>query len=268
MTDGADEGVVLGSAREDFARRMLAAARGSGEDLRDLVHDASEDVLRALAANPGLDEDDLLVLLRRRDLPVDLLRQVATDLKRSGSYRVRLALLRNPLTPASVTLRFVGQLHLFDLVAVSIIPAIPREVKTAAEGAVLAQLKQVPLGARVALARRTFSETILLRLLVDREARVVEAALGNPRVTEATVSRTLRDPMAPPHTVDQVARSARWNVRRDIRIAIVRNRHTPTGRALQMVSTMTRDELRLLSRDSAVPAQIRSYIVATMGKKS
>ncbi|MGB5037690.1 MAG: hypothetical protein WBQ66_13850, partial [Blastocatellia bacterium] len=78
----------------------------------------------------------------------------------------------------------------------------------------------------------------------------------------------LRDPMAPPHTVDQVARSSRWSVRRDIRIAIVRNRHTPTGRALQLVSTMTRDELRMLSRDSAVPAQIRSYIVATMGKKS
>lgn len=267
MTDAPDEGVVAG-AREDLARRLLVAVRGSGEALRDLVHDGSEEVLRALAANPGLDEDDLLKLLARRDLPVDLLRQVATDVKRSGSYRVRLALLRNPVTPASLTLRFVSQLHLFDLVNVSLVPAIPREVKTAAEGAVLAQLKQVPLGARVALARRTGSEAILLRLLVDHEARVVEAALANPRVTEATVSRALRDPMAPPHTVDQVARSGRWNVRRDIRIAIVRNRHTPTGRALQLVSTMTRDELRMLSRDSAVPAQIRSYIVASMGKKS
>ncbi|MCC6744586.1 MAG: hypothetical protein IT175_12055 [Acidobacteria bacterium] len=260
-TEGSDR--IVAGAREDLERRMLTAARGSGEALRELVHDGSEDVLRALAANPALDEDDLLLLLARRDLPVDLLRQVATDVKRSGSYRVRLALLRNPAAPASATLRFVPQLHLFDLVAVALIPAIPREVKTAAEAAVLAQVKQVPLGARVSLARRTGSEAILIRLLVDHEARVVEAALANSRVTEATVARAIRDPMAPPHTVDLVARNSRWNVRRDIRIAIVRNRHTPTGRALQLVSTMTRDELRLLARDPAVPAQIRNYIVAS-----
>ena len=159
-----------------------------------------------------------------------------------------------------MTLRFVPQLHLFDLVAVALIPAIPREVKAAAEGAILAQLKQVPLGAKVTLARRTGSEAILLRLLVDREARVVEAALGNARVTEATVARAIRDPMVPPHAVDQIARHARWSVRRDIRLALVRNRHTTTGVALQLVSTMTREELRVLARDSAVPAQIRNYI--------
>src|SRR5690349_5088487 len=112
---------------------MMLATRGTADEIAPLVHDRSEDVLRALVANPALDEQRLLLLLSRRDLPVDLLRDIASNPKRTSSYQIRLALLRNPRTPASATLRFIHQLHLFDLVAVSLIPHVPREIKTATE---------------------------------------------------------------------------------------------------------------------------------------
>src|SRR5262249_48341164 len=106
-------------ARADLGRRLLLATRGAGEELEPLVHDGAEEVLRAPVANPALEEDSLLVLLRRPDLSPELLRQVASDAARTKSYRVRLALVRHVRTPASSTLKFVPQLHLFDLVAVS-----------------------------------------------------------------------------------------------------------------------------------------------------
>lgn len=249
-----------GDGRDDLRRRLMTAARGTGEELGPLVHDGAEEVLRALAANPALAEEDLLVLLERRDLSVDLLRQVAGDPRRTVSYRVRLALLRNPRTPASASLRLVPRLHLFDLVSVALFPHLPREVRASAEGAILAQLKQVPLGARVALARRTGSEPVLARLLVDAEARVAEAALANPRLVEAAVVRAVRDASAPRHVADLVSRSARWSTRREVRYALVRNRHTPTARALQFLSTLTRDEVRALARDPAVPPRLRAYL--------
>lgn len=210
------------------------------------------------------DEEQLLAMLERRDLPVDFLRSVAGDPSRTKSYRVRLALLRNPRTPASASLKFVGQLHLFDLVAVALIPHVPREVRAAAEGAILAQLRQVPLGARVTLARRTGSESVLSRLLADRDLPVVEAALANARLTEASIARTVRDPSAPPHTIDLISRHPKWSVRRDVRYALVRNRHTPTARALQFVAAMTREEVRALSRDPAVPPRLRTYLTRTV----
>ena len=255
-------------ARDDLARRLLVAARGAtGEELAPLVHDTTDEVLRALVANPALGEDDLLVLLARSDLGAELLRQVAADVRRTKSYRVRLALLRHPRTPASASLRFVQQLHLFDLVAVSVIPHVPREVKAAAEAAILQQLKQVPLGVRVTLARRTGSEAVLARLLVDPESSVVEAALTNGRITEASVVRAVRDHAAPAHTISLVARSGRWSVRHDVRFALLRNRFLPLARALQFLPSMSPAEQRDLSRDPAVPAQLRSYIGKTQRRE-
>lgn len=247
-------------ARADLARRLMLAARGAGEELRPLVHDGAEEVVRALVANPDLDEEDLLVLLRRQDLTPEVLRQIAGDARRTKSYAVRLALARHPRTPPSSSLTFVQQLHLFDVVAVSLIPTLPREVKAAADGAVLQRLKEMPLGVRVTLGRRTASEPVLARLLVDREARVVDAALSNSRLTEASVVRAVRDASAPPHAIDAISRNPRWSVRRDVRFALVRNRHTPLARALTFVQGMNRNEVRDLAREPAVPPQLRAYL--------
>jgi hypothetical protein len=246
----------------DLPRRLLTAATGSGDALRDLVHDRSEDVLRALVANPSLEEDDLLVVLGRHDLPGDLLRQVAGDARRTSSYKVRLAIVRNPKTPASASLKFVSQLFLFDLVAISLVPHVPREVKAAAEGSILARLKEMPLGARLTLARRTGSATVLARLLADENRTVVEAAAHNGRMTEETVLRALRDPAARAHTVDVLSAHPRWSPRRDVRYALLRSRHTPLARALSVLGTMTAGERKALARDPAVPVRLRQYIRA------
>jgi hypothetical protein len=245
---------------DDYPQRLLAAATGSGENLKGLVHDRSEDVLRALAANPSLEEDDLLTLLARHDLPVDLLRQVANNARRTSSYRVRLALLRNPKTPASASIKFVSQLFLFDLVAVSLIPHVPREIKSAVEGNILSRLKEIPLGARLTLARRTGSPAVLAQLLVDSQRSVVEAAAQNARLTEVTVLRAVRDPAAPAHTVDVVSTNPRWSPRRDVRFALLRSRHTPLARALAFLSTMTAEDRKALARDPAVAPQLRKYL--------
>lgn len=245
---------------DDFPQRLLAAATGAGEDLKALVHDRSEDVLRALAANLALEEDDLLLLLSRHDLPVDLLRQVSNDARRVASYRVRLALLRNPKTPASASLKFIAQLHLFDLVAVSLIPHVPREVKAAVDGIILSKLKEIPLGARLTLARRTGSSAVLAQLLVDSQRSIVEAAVQNSRLTEEPVLRAVRDSRAPVHTVDIVSRHPRWSPRHEIRFALLRNKHTPLARALVFLDTMTKVERQALARDPSVSPQLRSYL--------
>jgi len=235
------------------------------DDLKMLVHSASEEVLNDVIANPELDEEDLLVLLARRDLSGELLRKVARDPAKTRSYRVRLALLRHPRTPASATLSFVGQLHLFDLVAVSLLPHVPREIRAACEGSILQQLKQIPLGSKVTLARRTGSSVVLGRLLVDREPQVVEAVLTNPRLTEGLVVVALRDGGVPPHTVHLVSGNSRWSVRHDVRYALIRNRHTPLARALQFLNTMSREDIRTLARDPAVPTALRGYLAKATG---
>lgn len=248
-----------------LARRLLAAARGSGEELSALVFDTSDEVLRALVANPELAEDDLLRLLERKDLSAELMRQVANDAKRTASYKVKLALLRHPRSPASVTLKFVPQVFVFDLVSVTLIPHVPREVKAAAESVILQKLKEMPLGVRITLARRTRSEGVLARLLTDPDRAVVEAAVTNTRLTEGVVVKAVRNPAAPVHTVDIISKADRWSVRHDVRFALLRSRHLPLSRALAFLPSMSREDLRLLTSDASVPAQLRAYL-AKRGK--
>ena len=76
-----------------------------------------------------------------------------------------------------------------------------------------------------------------------------------------------RHAAAPPHTVAAIARHPKWSPRRDVRYALVRSRHTPTARALEFVATMTREELRSLAGDRAVPPQIRSYVARLVGAR-
>jgi hypothetical protein len=241
-------------------RRLLAATRGTAEELGALVFDGSEEVLRALVANPALEEADLLLLLERKDLSTELLRQVAADVARTRSYKVKLALLRNPRTPASASLKFVPHVYPFDLVSITLLPHVPREVKAAAEASLLQRLKEMPLGVRVTLARRTSSEGVLARLLADPDRQVVEAVMPNARLTEGIVVRAIRHPSAPAHTIDVVSRSSRWSVRHDVRFALLRSRHLPLARALAFLGTMNREDVSMLIADPAVPAQLRAYL--------
>ena len=49
----------------------------TGEELAALLHHASSDVLLALLDNPALDETQLRLLLERKDLPGEILEEVA-----------------------------------------------------------------------------------------------------------------------------------------------------------------------------------------------
>ncbi len=72
------------------------ARTARGEELASLLHHQSPDVLVSLLDNPALDETQLCLLLNRKDIPAEILEEVARRKPLLKNYRVKRALAFHP----------------------------------------------------------------------------------------------------------------------------------------------------------------------------
>jgi len=246
---------------ERASERAERARVASRDELRFLLHDKSEEVLAALLENPALDEQILCLLLKRLDLPGDLLGEVARRKEWMRSYRVKLCLAGHPHTPRLVALPLVRQIYLFDLVNLSLQPATPIEVRRLAEDAVLARLPQLALGQKLTLGRRG-SDRIAAALLAEGHARVVPLALDNAFLTESQVLKVLSREDLPEIVPACIARHRKWSCLYNVRMALVRHPLTPLARVLAFLPDLTLRDLDELSGAKSLPAAMKKYIQA------
>lgn len=241
--------------------RIERAQRGGPGEIRLLVHDPAVEVLDALLRNPFLSEENLLTLLRRKDLPRELLEAIAKNEELVRSQRVKAALVQNPHTPRLVALRLLKFLYVFDLVTVSLEPAVPAEIKRLAEEQILNRLEQLPLGQQVSLARRA-SARVAARLLLGGHQAVLPAALENPHMTEAALIGVLRRDDLPVVVVEHIARHLKWSRRYDIRLQLVRHPRTPLALALGFLPDLRSADLRVIATDKRMTPVMREYVKA------
>jgi len=176
-------------------------------------------------------EDLALALLKRPDLLAQDVEQLAKNAALLKSRKVRLALAAHPRAPRRLALRLLRDLYTFDLMHFSHMPTAAADLKRTADEFLITRLASISLGERISLARRC-SVKVATALLHDKESRVWQTALENPRLTEAAVSRALQRCDATPGFVEGVCHHASWSVRPEIRLALLRNAHTPLARAI------------------------------------
>jgi len=246
---------------ETLEERMERAHRGSAEELALLVHDSAPEVLEALLHNPALSESHLLILLARKNLPGELLESLAKNEELIKSQRVRAAVVRHPKTPRLAAMRLLKFLYLFDLVAVSLEPAVATEIKRLAEEQIIARIQQVPLGERITLARRS-SARVAAALLAVGDEQVIPAALENPQMTETALLNILRREELPPAVVEGMARHPKWSLRYDLRLQLVRHPLTPLALALAFLPDLKPEDLMLIATDQSMPPTMREYVKA------
>jgi hypothetical protein len=231
--------------------------------LDEAIHSASSDVLKAAASDPALPEDLALALLKRADLPSEVLEQLSKNGGAMKSRKVKLALVEHPKTPRHVSLPMVRHLFTFDLMRVALTPVVPADIKRAADESLINRLETISIGERLALAHRA-SGRVAGALLLDPEPRVIHAALENSRLTEAAVIQGLTRYHAPAAFVEGVCRHAKWSVRREIRIALLRNEKTPLARALEFAHALPAALVREILKGSRLPTNIKSYVMREM----
>ena len=243
------------------AELAARAAEAPRHLLAPFFKESAKEVLLALARNPNLMERDLLRLLERKDLPAEVLREIAAHREANRNYGVKLALARHPRTPRLVSLPILKFLYLFDLLRVVHTPAVPADVKMAAEENILKKSEVSPRGERITLARRA-SGRVAAALLDIADREIIQACLDNPFMTEAHVIKTLALDSLPPLVVHMIAGHPRWSNRYHVRLALLRNPATPIELAEGFIPKITIVDLREISLDRRMPQAVRTLISA------
>ena len=247
--------------------RIEDARTAASESIPALLASADENVLRALIENPSLDETHLCLLLERKDLPGTLLDAIAKRKNWRTNYRVRRALAGHPHTPRLAAMRLLRDLHLMDLVRISLLPASPVELRRLAEERVLAQLPQMPLGQRIMLARRG-SARVAGGLIGLGPVQVSRIALDNSFLTESQLLRTLAKDGLPAQTVAAIAKHEKWSKLMNVRIALLRHPHSPVERVLSFLPGLPRRDLEDLLELSRLPGSVRAHLRDELARRT
>jgi hypothetical protein len=219
-----------GDARVDSLYQEILAA---GEDLARL---------RRLVREVELEELTLLALLRR-SVPSRFLEVAASLPLVTDRPRLLAAIVLNPRSHRSLSLRLLPSLYWRHLAEVAPSPRVPSPIRIQAEALLRERLPEMRTGERIALAR--FATPPLLDLLLtDPDPRILSVCLPNPRLREEDLLRALRRDTAPVRLLEEAARSPRWGENYAVRLALVLQPRTPLAVALSLLSSLLRADLR------------------------
>jgi hypothetical protein len=252
---------------EDLAAIRERALTASGEELVPLIHHPSADVLLALLQNPALDETQLCLLLERKDLPGEVLEEVARRRPLLKNYRVKRALVFHPRAPRLVSQRLLRDLYLMDLVQLALSPGVVPELKHQAEDQLLARLAQLPLGQKVTLARRGPGR-VAGALLAEGHPLVLDVVLDNGYLSEAQILKALAREKLPETVLFAMARHRKWSLAYNVRIALVRHPRAPLGIVLGFLPHLTLNDLRELSSAALLSQSLRKYLQAEVARRA
>ena len=203
----------------------------SSVPLEEAVHSSDLETLLAAASDPALTKDLALALLKRADLPGEILERLGKNSSIMKDRQVKLALAEHLKTPRHLSVPIVRTLFTFDLMHVALSPTVPADVKAAADAALCNRLETITSGEKLSLAHRA-SGRVASELLLDAEPRIVHAALENSRLTEIQIVKALAHHSVTPVLVQAVCQHGKWSLRRESRGALLRSQHTPAPRAL------------------------------------
>lgn len=222
-------------------------------------------------ASPDLNAEVLtadltLARIANRDLSSEVVEQISKNTAAMKSRKVRLALAAHPRAPRRIALRLIRELYTFDLMQFSLLPAVAADLKRVADELLVGRLASISLGERISLARRS-SGRVAAAMLLDHELRVWQTALENPRVTESSVVNALLRPTALPAFVNVLCHHPKWSVRPEIRMALLRNEHTPLARALAFARRLPPAQLRDALHSSRLPEKIKTHLRKGLERK-
>ena len=229
----------------------------SEDEINALLRDTHEPIPAALLENPRFHEEHLCRLLERAELSAALLERIAGHKDWLRSRGVKCGLVAHPRTPRHIATKAARDLHTGDLSAISLRPTTPPEVRKFAEELLIARLPQLPLGQKLALARRATGR-LAGSLLAEGHASLAAAALENARLTESQVLRALSEATLPEAAIEAIANHAKWSRLPNVRRALAKHTQTPLHEVQRLLRELTRGELEALHAVPSLRAEVRA----------
>jgi hypothetical protein len=231
-----------------------------------MVHDMSPEVLRAAAADRRMTEDLALTLLNRRDIPGEVVEDLAKNQEAMKHRKIINAVVTHPRTPRHISIPIIRRLYTFELMRVALTPVVAADIKKVAEDGLVSRMDTIAAGERLTLAKRA-SGGVAAALLLDAERRIVEASLLNPQMTEAAIIRALTKGSSSASLVEIVCNHPKWSLRRDIRLALLRNDKISMAKAIFFAQSLPSMALRDVLHHSRLSPRIREYLLRVLEER-
>jgi hypothetical protein len=103
--------------------------------------------------------------------------------------------------------------------------------------------------------------------LLEGHSDVLPAVLLSPFLTEAQVVRVLWRASVSPHVVVALAEHPKWSSHYLVRLALLRNAHTPVPVAMRFLPNVLSTDLRELLRSGNVPAHLREHVKRELARR-
>lgn len=229
----------------------LSVSRPSAS-VSELVASVFSQDLIAAANCAALDEDQALALLGRNDLPARAIEALVRNPVASKSRKTLLKLVQHMHAPRHVAVPVLRRLFVFELMDLALSPTLATDLRLLAEQLLIDKLETVSLGERISLARRA-SAGVAGALLVQDERMVVEAALQNPRMTEANIVKALATAKSPSTFISRLAEHPKWSLRREIQLAILRRPETAEAIVQRIAQALPRPVIYELLTELRLP---------------
>lgn len=200
-------------------------------------------------AAADMSEDQTLAALHRADLTGSELAALARAPSTLKRRKVVLALATHPRTPRHSSIPLLRRMFTFDLMQVTLTPAVPADLKRLAEEQILVRLDALSAGEKISLARRA-SGRVAAELLEDPDPRIIAAALDNSRLTEPLLEAALQNDNAPQALFAVVSAHATWSERLNLQIALLRSEKTPLDKVRRFANNFSADFLREILPES------------------
>ena len=227
------------------------------------IHREYSESAKAPAQNPpslsAVSEDQALADLKQRNLPIDAIEEIARNSALIKSRKVRMLLAAHPRAPRRVALRLIREFYTFDLMQFALRPGTPADLRRFADELLVSRVASITLGECISLARRS-SEMVTGALLLHHERPVWQAAFQNPRLTERAIIKALSRTAATASFVEFLSRHSKWASRAEIRLALLRNSHTPTERAAEFARELPAAQLRDALYSSRLPEEVKEFL--------
>ena len=133
LAEGADrESVMQALSKMTFPQRLKAALKGTKEMRAVLIRDPSKMICQSVLASPKLTGGEVEAFARMGSVSEDVLRTIGGNRSWMKSYKVVVALTKNPKTPVALSMNLLNRLSDRDMQMLSVDRNVPEPLRVAA----------------------------------------------------------------------------------------------------------------------------------------
>lgn len=247
-------------------QRLDRAHTAQHEELWTLVRDTQPQVILNVTLNRSLNEEMAVFLAKSRNAPAEALGFLAGDIRFKDSYKLKLALCRNPRTPQRVSFSLLKFLRIFDLGDLTRDQAVPVTLRQKIELMLIEKIPSMPSGVSIAMAKRS-SSTIVMAIMARGDNKVVNACLDSPVITETHVCEIINRRDSKPAIIHRISEHSKWSLRYTIKYSLIRNFHTPMVHVTRFIPAMKTTDLRELYASERLPKSTRPFIFSELRER-